>query len=105
LGYGWDTAKGVIKVDAGTPTTADPKAVADGLAKNFGGTVRSELSVVDGERGFQVQAPSQGAALSPRRGIVVFREGQVFLIMAGAVDGTDVSTALEHVRATWKWGR
>jgi hypothetical protein len=99
----WNTAKGMIKIDVGAPATPDLKTMAEGLAGNFGGKVQPGQVDVDGETGVRVQASPQGPSLAPREGIVVFHSGKMYLIMAGAVRGTDVADALEHVRATWKW--
>jgi hypothetical protein len=103
-GERWDQAKGMIKVDVGVPTSPDSKATAEALAKNFGGSVLPELTEIDGEQGIQVQASPQGSALSPSKAMVVFRGEKVYLIMAGAVGGTDISDAFERVRASWEWG-
>ena len=39
----------------------------------------------------------------PRDVIIVYRGGQAYMLMAGGVQGVDVSNALEHIRKTWKW--
>lgn len=96
-------AKAEILVDVGHPTLPSPEAVAEGFAEMWGGTVVPDTVDVDGEKALRVQIPPHGDSLSPRRAIVVFHEGKLYLIMAGAVGPMDVSDALEHVRATWKW--
>lgn len=47
---------------------------------------------------------SSSTSLSkPREVIIVYQNDKAYLLMAGAVEGVDVSNALEHVRSTWKW--
>jgi hypothetical protein len=102
-GERWDSAKGMLKVDAGAAASGDATATADGLAKNISGEVRPEPIDIDGERGILIQASPTGAAMSPTRALVVFHKGEVHLIMAGAVSGVDVTNAFSHVCKTWKW--
>jgi hypothetical protein len=69
----------------------------------WGGAVVPGSVDVDGAKALYVQVSPHGDSLSPRRAIVVFHEGMLYLIMAGAAGPRDVSDALEHVRVTWKW--
>jgi hypothetical protein len=100
-----DSAKAMIKVDVGTPASKNPKTVAASLAQDFGGNVQPEPADLDGARGVQVLAPPAGSGLSSKNAIVVIRHGELYLIIAGAVAGTDISDALEQVRKSWKWDK
>ena len=39
----------------------------------------------------------------PRHVVVIFKDGQVYLIMAAAAGGADVSSAFDEVLRTWRW--
>jgi hypothetical protein len=96
-------AKAEIVVDVGRPRETSPEATAKAFAKMWGGTVVPGMVDVDGEKAIQVQVSPNGDSLSPRRAIVVFHEGKLHIIIAVAAGARDVSDAIEHVRATWKW--
>ena len=100
-----DVAKAMIKVDVGTPASRDPKVMAASLAQDFGGKVQPEPADLDGERGIQVLASSPNPGLSSKKALVAIRRGKVYLLMAGAVAGTDISDAFEQVRKSWKWDK
>ena len=104
-GERWDEAKAMIKVDVGPPASPDPKAIADSLARDFGGSVQPETADLDGQRDVQVLASSPKPGLSSKKAIVVIRRGKLYLLMAGAVAGTEISDAFEQIRKSWKWDK
>jgi hypothetical protein len=93
----------MIKVDVGTPKEPDVQAMARGLAQDFQGSVVPGTVDVGGTSGVRLKGSASASGLEPREALVVLRDGKAFLIMAGAVPGTDVSAPLEHIRATWQW--
>jgi hypothetical protein len=100
----WNTAKAMIKVDVGKPAEPDPRALAEKLAGQLAGSVQPDAVQVDGVPGVRAKMPDKRTFDSPIEAIVVFRGDRAYLIFAGSADGTEVSRALEHVRASWKWG-
>jgi hypothetical protein len=93
----------MILIDFGRPMDRDALATAQGLAKQWGGTVVNEPTTLDGAPGYRVHAENRGPGLKPVEGIVVHREGRTYLLMGGAVPGQSVAEELEHVRRGWKW--
>ena len=92
----------MILIDFGRPTDRDARIAAEGLAKQWGGTVKEQVTL-DGVPGYLVVAENRGPGLKPVVGIVVHREGRAYLLMGGAVPGQSVANDLEEVRRGWKW--
>lgn len=101
-GTRWDNAKGMIKIDVGVPTCPTVQETADSFARGGKGRVSPDAVNVDGEKGVRVATSSRSMSV-PREVVVIYRNGKVYLVMAGALDGTEVSEALEQVLSTWKW--
>lgn len=96
-------AKKAVMVDIGTPTQADARKTAEGLAKNWGGRVLDETTTLDGIEALRVRAEPKADRLQPVEGIVAFRKGRLYLLMGGAVKGGSVIDDVETVRKAWKW--
>jgi hypothetical protein len=101
-GTSWQNAKAMIKVDVGTPTAPTAKQLAEGFANNARGTVSAESLDFDGTSAVSASTSSTTLAV-PRNMIIVYRDGKAYLLMAGAVEGIDLSKAISHVRKSWKW--
>ena len=102
-GTRWTNSKGMIKVDVGSPAFPTVRETAKRFAQSLNGQVLPDAIDLDGERGVKVTSSSTNMA-KPREVIIVYRNGKVYLLMAAAGEGVEVSNALEHVRSTWKWG-
>ncbi len=101
-GTNWQNAKAMIKVDVGAPAAPTAKQLADGFAKNTGGTVSADALDFAGTPG--VSASTSSTELTtPRNMIIIYRNGNAYLLMAGAVEGVDIGDAVTHVRESWKW--
>ena len=79
----WTNAKAMIKVDVGSPTLPTPAEMAQTIAKSSGGHVLPQAVDLDGENGITVQTSSTTTLSTPREVIIVYRNGKVYLIMAG----------------------
>lgn len=93
----------MILVDFGKPTEPDARRSAEGLAKQWGGSVHEGPVALDGAPGFLVTAENRGPGLKPVVAIVVHRAGRAYMLMGGAVPGQSVADEFEQVRAGWKW--
>lgn len=101
-GTNWQNAKAMIKVDVGTPTAPTARQLVDGFANSAGGTVSAESLDFDGTPG--VSASTSSTTLNtPRDMTAIYRDGKVYLLMAGAVEGVELSEAVSHVRKSWTW--
>lgn len=101
-GTDWQNAKAMIKIDVGTPTAPSAKQLADGLANSAGGTVSTDSLDFDGTPG--VSASTSSTTLNtPRDMTIIYRNGKAYLLMAGAIEGVELSKAISHVRKSWKW--
>jgi hypothetical protein len=96
-------AQRMIVIDFGRPTEDDARKAAQGLARQWGGTLLEKPISLDGAPGYLVVAENRGPGLKPAVGIVVHREGRAYLIMGGAVPGDSVAEEVEEVRRGWKW--
>ena len=102
-GTNWQNAKAMIKVDVGTPAFSTAQEMASNFAKSAGGQVAPETLDFDGETATKATTSSTRLA-TPREMIIIYhRDGKVYLVMVGAVEGVDLTNAIEHVRSTWKW--
>lgn len=101
-GTTWQNAKGMIKVDVGTPVAPTSSDLADSFAQGSNGTVSPEPILLDGVSGHKVSTPSKSLE-TPREVIIVYRDGKVYLLMAAGVEGSDVSAAIAEVAKSWKW--
>ncbi len=101
-GARWDNAKGMIKIDVGLPVYPTAYETAESFVRSAEGQVSPDAVNVDGEKGVRVVIRSNSMAV-PREVVVIFRQGHAYLVMAGAVDGTEVSEAIEEMLSTWKW--
>jgi hypothetical protein len=91
----------LVKVDVGKPMHPTARRTAESFAAE-GGEVLPELVLIDGAEGVRVETTS-GDLSRPRHVVVIFRGGQVYLIMAAAAGGADVSSAFDEVLRTWRW--
>ena len=92
---------GMIQVDVGKPALP----TATDTARSFAGAdgrVLSDSVALDGVAGVRVETPSTDLS-RPRFAVVVHRGAKVYLVMAAAANNNDVSTALDHVVASWRW--
>jgi hypothetical protein len=96
-------AQRMIVIDFGRPADRDARKAAEGLARQWGGTVLEKPIALDGAPGYLVVAENRGPGLKPAVGIVVHRAGRAYLIMGGAVPGDSVANEVEEVRRGWKW--
>lgn len=95
------TPRGMLIVDVGKPVLPNAREMAQSFADKDGRVSPDPVSL-DGESGILVETTS--ADLSrPRLVLVVFREGQVYLIMAAGTNATEVSSAFDAVLASWEW--
>jgi hypothetical protein len=101
-GTRWDSVKGMIKVDVGSPAFPTAQAIAESFARGADGQVAQDEVDVDGEKGVRVTTASTDLS-KPRSMIVVYRDGKAYLIMGGAVEGVDVGDAVDRICTTWKW--
>lgn len=101
-GSNWQNAKAMIKIDVGTPAAPTAKQLAEGFAKSAGGNVSKDTLDFDGTPGISAST-SSNELTTPRNMIVVYRDGKVYLLMAGATAGVDAGDAVSHVRESWKW--
>jgi hypothetical protein len=99
-GNDWTEADGMLKVDVGKPRVASARQLARDLA-GTDGHVFGEPLLVDGIEGIRVRTTSEDLT-RPRYAVVVYRDGQAYLIMA-ATKGADIDSALQRVLDTWKW--
>jgi len=101
-GTNWQNAKAMIKVDVGTPAAPTAEELAQGFAKNVGGTVSPEPMDFNGTPGINASTSSTELT-TPRNMIVIYRDSKAFLLMAGAVEGIELTDAIAHIRETWMW--
>ena len=101
-GTNWQNAKAMIKVDVGTPSAPTAKQLAEGFAKNTNGTSSADPLDFDGTPGFSASTASTELSM-PRNMMVVYRDGQAYLLMVGALEGVEVGDVISHVRKSWKW--
>jgi len=101
-GTNWQNAKAMIKVDVGTPTVPTAQLSAEGFAKKVNGKVSADL--LDFEGISAVSASSDSTSLeTPRYMISIFRDDKVYLLMAGALKGVELTETISQIRKTWKW--
>ncbi len=92
---------GMIQVDVGTsalPTAGD-------MARSFAGSdgrVLPEPITIDGASALRVETPSTDLS-RPKDIVIVYRDSKVYLIMAAATTGNDVSSAFDEVVKSWRW--
>jgi hypothetical protein len=101
-GTKWQNSKAMIKVDVGPPAFPTAQEMAQNFAKTVGGQVAPETLNFDGETATKATTSSTSLT-TPREMIIIYRDGNAYLVMAGAVDGVDLTNAMEHVRSTWTW--
>jgi hypothetical protein len=101
-GTHWQDARAMIKVDVGTPTAPTARQLAEGFANSTGGKCDVESLEFDGTPGVSVSTTST-TLTTPRDMIVIYRDGKAYLLMAGAVEGVDLSEAVAQIRKSWKW--
>lgn len=101
-GTNWLNAKAMIKIDVGAPAAPTARQLVEGFANSTGGQVSAEDLDFDGTPG--VSASTSSTELTtPRNMIVVYRDSQAYLLMAGATAGVDIGDAVSHVRESWVW--
>lgn len=103
-GTNWQNAKAMIKVDVGKPAAPTAMQLAENFAKSTGGNVSADALDFDGTPGVMVSTPSNDLT-TPRTMIVIYRDGKVYLLMAGITAGVNVDDALSHVQESWKWNQ
>ncbi len=101
-GTNWQNAKGMIKVDVGTPAFPTAAEMAKSFATSADGRVAPGTLDFDGEIATKATTSSTNVS-KPRVIIIIYRGGKSYLVMASGVEGVDVTKAIEHVRSTWKW--
>lgn len=101
-GTNWQNSKAMIKVDVGSPAFPTAQEMANNFAKSADGRAMPDTLDFDGEAATKATTSSTTLA-TPREMIIIYRDGKVYLVMAGAVAGVDLTNAIEHVRLTWKW--
>jgi len=101
-GRDWQTARAMIKIDVGTPAFPSAEELASNFATSAGGQVAPETLDFDGVKATKATTSSTNMAI-PREIIVIYHNGEAYLVMAGAVSGVDLTDAMEHLRSTWKW--
>jgi hypothetical protein len=97
----WNAADGMLMVDVGKPSFPTARQMAQSFADKDG-RVLPDSVLVDGIEAIRVETPSADMS-RPRFVVVVFRDEKVYLIMAAAVKGADVSGAFDQVVRTWRW--
>ena len=101
--------KAMIQVDIGGPMelslpfARDVRAAAQGLAREWGGTVTDDPTTLDGVEALRVRVERPPGQLKPVEGIVCMRDGKVYLIAGSSKDGTAMGQGVEEVRKSWKW--
>jgi len=100
-GTAWNTAEGMLKVDVGKPVLPTARQTAQSFAGTDGRVFPTPVSL-DGIEGIRVETPSSDMS-RPHVAVVVFRDERVYLIMAAAVKGADISKAFDQVIKTWRW--
>ncbi len=101
-GTNWQEAKAMLKVDVGAPAAESPRRLAELFAQNAGGTVQAEEINFDGATGVSVMTDSKTLEV-PKHIVAIFHDGNAYLVMVGATEGTDVLSAMHTVLDTWKW--
>lgn len=91
----------LLMVDVGKPASPDAMEIAKSLAGRDGSVLPQKVAV-DHDEGIRIETPSVDLS-RPRIAVVVMRQEKVYLIMAAAVEGTDISRAFEEVIKTWRW--
>lgn len=98
----WRIANAMIKVDIGNPSSLSARQLAEAFARGADGTVSEETVDFGGEPAVVVSTPSKDLS-TPRQMFVIHREKTVYLIMAAASEGVDLSDALMQIRESWSW--
>lgn len=97
-----ETIKAAIRVDTGTPNEPTPMELAEQFTKRTGGVIVDKRMELDGEECVAATTKSN-TFKTPRNMIIAFRNGKVFLLMAGGVKDVDLETPLAKIRESWKW--
>ena len=93
----------MITVDIGKPAEPTAKASADAFAKEWRGKVEEETISLDGETALRVNIPPESNRLQPIDCILTIRNGRLFMLIAGAKEAGEVSSALDELVKSWKW--
>ena len=89
-------------IDAGTPTSPDSKSLAEGLAKEFGGSVDALPVQLDGQEGYRFTSPSQTFD-QPSVGIAVLKPPRAYMLMGASNNQAEVAAAISEIQKNWKW--
>lgn len=93
----------MIMIEIGPPADRDLNAVANRMARDWGGSVRDDPLLLDGAPARRVTVLSRSKSLAPVEGIACIRNGKLYLIMGGVKSEMEISAEVEYVRAHWKW--
>jgi hypothetical protein len=91
---------GMIRVDVGTPTV-DLRQSAENFAA-ADGRILPDPVLVDSVQGLRVETTSTDPS-RPKFAVLLPRNGRLYLIIAAATNGYDVTPDFDRVLKTWKW--
>ena len=93
----------IVRVEVGRAADANADATAQGMARNWGGTVVGPTTL-GGAPAVHVRAENTAEGrMRPIEGIVCRRGEHLYLLMGGVVPGHKAAEQVEAVRASWKW--
>ncbi len=93
----------MITIDIGKSVDPTAKVSADAFAAEWGGRVEDASLTVDGETAFRVTIPPDKRTVRPIDAVVMSKDGQLFMIIGGAMETGDVNAAIDDIVASWKW--
>jgi hypothetical protein len=93
--------EGLLKVDVGKPVGPNALKTAQTLAGADGRVLPDRISL-DGVEAIRVETPSKDFS-RPHLAAVAIRDGRLYLVMAAAENGSDITDAFDHVVKTWHW--
>jgi hypothetical protein len=95
----------VIRIETGRPTDSSAKSTAEGLARNFGGSVAKETTLLDGETAWRVQVDDKPVqqTVHPVEALVATHNGYIYLVMGGVAGDQTCAAEIERIRSSWTW--
>lgn len=103
FGSTMDEVLAMIKIEVGRPVDENCIVAAEGLAVDWGGEVVDPNAQVDGVKAVSISSDYKGGQLQPVKGVIVFRDGKIYMIMGGVSVDEDISDEMDDIVSSWKW--